>query len=280
MRTQKIKSIKDVLKTHQEDELVIQPKINGTLGIYYKIYDKTFFKTRIGINFKNIPKIPESIPDATAFLSIISTENEITVIDTLVYSEESVFTKTLSERIEYTNRHCDELSVLNVLPISEYSIDKNYVIKSLTSKYKLSNQSSNEYSGDWFTIDDNSHDVIVKSFYINDNQKFFRCFQLVEGKLKKVCNITVDNDRINRKLTHTIKNNKRAVITIHGTISGDKIKNPQFIALKKNKPFNSVISTNDRMFSTLEIITIGDNSKNKFISNTADGFSTQRRIIR
>jgi hypothetical protein len=91
----------------------------------------------------------------------------------------------------------------------------------------------------------------------------------------------VSSDIINKKLSQTVKNNKRAVITIKGKMKEDKIKNPQFITIKKNKPFNSVDSLNDRMFTSFEIITIGNKKETrKFISRSVDGFTSQRGIIR
>lgn len=279
MRTQKINDIYELLKIYHKDELLVQKRLPGTLGIYYKIDNKTYFKTRIGINFKNIPDMPEDIPNSTAYLSIISPDNDITVIDSLIYDEETVYIKPLYDRIEYISRNKDSLDIEEFVPLSDVEDINDFIIKPSESTYKISQQSSNEYDGDWFTLNNNKHDVIIKSFFINNNQKYFRCFQLIDGKIKKVCNITIEDKNINRKLTHIIKNNKRAVATISGKATGEKITSPEFIKLKKNKPFNSVTSNNDRQFTTLEIITIGKRTKKKVISSTVDSFSTQYRIV-
>jgi hypothetical protein len=281
MRTQKINNIDDLLNVFELDELMIQDKVKGTLGVYYKDNETTRFKSRIGINFRNIPEMPEVIPNNTAFLSAISSENEITILDTLIYDEASIFSKPLKTRLEYTKRHSDILKTQKTFPLTKEIDLNNVIIKPLTSIYKLSKQNSCEYLGEWFTLNDHTQDVIVKSMYINDNQKFFRCFQIIDGKMRKVCNISVSSDIINKKLSQTVKNNKRAVITIKGKMKEDKIKNPQFIAIKKNKPFNSVDSLNDRMFTSFEIITIGNKKETrKFISRSVDGFTSQRGIIR
>jgi hypothetical protein len=223
--------------------------------------------------------MPEDIPNNTAYLSIISPDNDITIIDSLIYDEEIIYAKQLSDRIEYINKNKESLNIQEFISLNDIEDINNFIIKPSESTYKISQQNSSEYDGDWFTLNNNKHDVIIKSFFINDNQKFFRCFQLVNGQLKKVCNITVEDKNINRKLTYTIKNNKRAVATIFGKATGEKITSPTFIKLKKNKPFNSVTSNNDRQFTTLEIITIGKRTKKKVISSTVDSFSTQRRIV-
>jgi hypothetical protein len=281
MRTQKINNIDDLLNVFELDELMIQDKVKGTLGVYYKDNETTRFKSRIGINFRNIPEMPEVIPNNTAFLSVISSENEITILDTLIYDEASIFSKPLKTRLEYTKRHSDILKTQKTFPLTKEIDLNNVIIKPLTSIYKLSKQNSCEYLGEWFTLNDHTQDVIVKSMYINDNQKFFRCFQIIDGKMRKVCNISVSSDIINKKLSQTVKNNKRAVIKIKGKMKEHKIKNPQFIAIKKNKPFNSVDSLNDRMFTSFEIITIGNKKETrKFISRSVDGFTSQRGIIR
>jgi len=279
VRTQKINDIDELLKIYDKDSLLIQKKLTGTLGIFYKLDNKTYFKTRIGINFKNIPDMPDDIPNNTAYLSIISPDNDITVIDSLIYDEKITYTKQLHERISYINKNKEILNVQEFMQLCDVDDINNFIIKPKESIYKISQQNSNEYDGDWFTVNDNKHDVIIKSFFINNKQKHFRCFQLISGNLKKVCNITIEDENINRKLTHTIKNNKRAVATIQGKIEGEKIISPTFIKLKKNKPFNSVTSNNDRQFTTLEIITIGKKRKKKIISSTVDSFSTQRRIV-
>lgn len=279
MRTQKINNISELLKIYSEDDILLQRKIPGTLGVFYKFNNRTFFKTRIGINFKNIPEMPEDVPNNTAYLSIVSQDNDITIIDSLVYDEVTTYIKPLSERLEYINKHKDTLNVQEFIKLKNTSDIKNFIIKPCDSTYKISKQNSNEYSGDWFTLNNNRHDVIIKSFFINDNKKHFRCFQLINGNLKKVCNVTVEDENINRKLTYTVNNNKRSVVTIQGKISGDRITSPVFIKLKKNKPFNSVTSNNDRQFTTLVVITIGKNVKKKVISSTVDSFSTQRRTI-
>jgi len=279
MRTQKISDVDELLKIYHKDDLLVQKKLPGTLGIYYKEDNKSYFKTRIGISFKNIPEMHEDIPNNTAYLSIISPDNDITIIDSLIYDEETIYTKQLSDRIEYINKNKESLNIQEFISLNDIEDINNFIIKPSESTYKISQQNSSEYDGDWFTLNNNKHDVIIKSFFINDNQKFFRCFQLVNGQLKKVCNITVEDKNINRKLTYTIKNNKRAVATIFGKATGEKITSPTFIKLKKNKPFNSVTSNNDRQFTTLEIITIGKRTKKKVISSTVDSFSTQRRIV-
>jgi hypothetical protein len=279
MRTQKINDISELLKIYHEDNVLAQKKLPGTLGIFYKVDNKTYFKTRIGINFKNIPDMPEDIPNNTVYLSIISPDNDITIIDSLIYDEKIIYTKPLYERIEYINKNKELLNIQEFVSLNDVDDINKFIIKPGESIYKISQQNSSEYEGDWFTVNDDKHDVIIKSFFINNNQKFFRCFQLVDGNLKKVCNITIEDENFNRKLTYTIKNNKRAVATISGKIKGDKIISPSFIKLKKNKPFNSVTSNNDRQFTTLEIITIGKQIKKKVISSTVDSFSTQRRIV-
>lgn len=279
MRTQKINDIDELLKIYDEDSLLVQKKLPGTLGIFYKTDGKTCFKTRIGINFKNIQNMSEDIPDNTAYLAIISHDNVITVIDILFYDEKTIYTKPLHERIEYINKHKEILDIQEFKSVNDVDNLQGFIIKPKESTYKISQQNSSEYSGDWFTINDNKHDVIIKSFFINNKQKHFRCFQLISGNLKKVCNITIEDENINRKLTHTIKNNKRAVATIQGKIEGEKITSPTFTKLKKNKPFNSVTSNNDRQFTTLEIITIGKKRKKQIISSTVDSFSTQRRTV-
>jgi hypothetical protein len=260
--------------------LKLPEKIPGTLGIFYKTNNKTYFKTRIGINFKDIPEMPEDIPNNTAYLSIISPDNNITIIDSLIYDEKTIYTKPLYERIDYINKNKDLLHIQEFISLNEIDDINNFIIKPTESIYKISQQNSNEYNGDWFTLNNNKHDVIIKSFFINNGQKYFRCFQLVDGNLKKVCNIIVEDKNINKKLTYIIKNNKRAVATIRGKIDGEKITSPMFIKLKKNKPFNSVTSNNDRQFMTLEIITIGKKGRKEIISNTVDSFSTKRRIVR
>jgi len=279
MRTQKINDISELLKIYDVSDILIQRKLHGTLGVFYKTDNKTYFKTRIGISFKNIPDMHEDVPNNTAYLSIISQDNVITIIDSLVYDEETIYTKPLRERVEYINKHKETLNVQEFIQLEDSTDINNFVIKPCESTYKISKQNSSEYFGDWFTLNDNRHDVIIKSYFINGSTKHFRCFQLLDGKLKKVCNITVEDENINRKLTHTLKNNKRAVVTISGKIDGEKITSPSFIKLKKNKPFNSVTSNNDRQFTTLEIITIGKRIKKKIISSTVDSFSTQRRIV-
>jgi hypothetical protein len=280
MRTQKISDISELLKIYRKDDILAQKKLPGTLGIFYKADDKTYFKTRIGINFKNIPDMPDNIPNNTAYLSIISPDNDITIIDSLIYDEKTIYTKPLYERIEYINKNKDILNVQEFVSLDSVDDINNFIIKPGESTYKISQQNSNEYAGDWFTLNNNKHDVIVKSFFINNNQKYFRCFQLVSGSVKKVCNITIEDENLNRKITYTIKNNKRAVVTIHGKIEGEKITSPTFIKLKKNKPFNSVTSNNDRQFATLEIIIIGKQRKKKIISNAVDSFSTQWGTLR
>jgi hypothetical protein len=279
MRTQKINDINELLKIYDVNDILIQRKLSGTLGIFYKTDNKTYFKTRIGISFKNIPDMHEDIPNNTAYLSIISQDNVIAIIDSLVYDEETIYIKPLRERIEYINKHKETLNVQEFIQLEDATDINNFIIKPYESTYKISKQNSSEYFGDWFTLNDNRHDVIIKSYFINNSQTHFRCFQLLDGKLKKVCNITIEDENTNRKVLHTLKNNKRAVVTISGKIDGDKITSPTFIKLKKNKPFNSVTSNNDRQFTTLEIITIGKRTKKKVISNTVDSFSTQRRIV-
>lgn len=279
MRTQKINDIDELLKIYRKDDLLVQEKIPGTLGIYYKEDNKSYFKTRIGISFKNIPDMHEDIPNNTAYLSIISPDNDITIIDSLIYDEEIIYAKPLYERIEYINKNKELLSIQEFISFSDIEDINNCIVKPRESVYKISQQSSNEYNGDWFTLNNNKHDVIIKSFFINNKQKFFRCFQLVDGKLKKVCNIAVDNKNVNRKLTNIIKNNKRAVATIFGKSSGEKITSPTFIKLKKNKPFSSVTSNNDRQFTTLEVITFGKQIKKRIISSTVDTFSTNRGTV-
>jgi hypothetical protein len=279
MRTQKINDINELLKIYDVNDILIQRKLSGTLGIFYKTDNKTYFKTRIGISFKNIPDMHEDIPNNTAYLSIISQDNVIAIIDSLVYDEETIYIKPLRERIEYINKHKETLNVQEFIQLEDSTDINNFIIKPCESTYKISKQNSSEYFGDWFTLNDNRHDVIIKSYFINNSQTYFRCFQLIGGNLKKVCNITIEDENINRKVLYTLKNNKRAVVTISGKIDGDKITSPTFIKLKKNKPFNSVTSNNDRQFTTLEIITIGKRTKKKVISNTVDSFSTQRRIV-
>lgn len=279
MRTQKINDISELLKIYSEDDILLQRKLSGTLGVFYKIDNNTFFKTRIGINFKNIPDMPEEVPNNTAYLSIVSQDNVITVIDSLVYDEETVYVKPLSERLEYINKHKETINVQEFVKLKDITDINNFIIKPCESTYKISKQNSSEYFGDWFTLNNNRHDVIIKSLFVNDNKTHFRCFQLIDGNLKKVCNITVEDENINRKLIYIVKNNKRAVVTIQGKITGEKITSPVFIKLKKNKPFNSVTSNNDRQFTALVVITIGKKAKKKVISSTVDSFSTQRRTI-
>ena len=279
MRTQKINNLDELLKIYDKDSLLAHKKLPGTLGIFYKFNNKTYFKTRIGINFKNIPDMPDEIPNNTAYLSIISPDNDITIIDSLIYDEKIIYTKPLYERISYIDKNKEILNIQEFTCINDIDDINNFIIKPSESTYKISQQSSNEYDGDWFTLNNDKHDVIIKSFFINNKQKYFRCFQLIDGSLKKVCNITIENENVNKKLTFIIKNNKRAVATIFGKIEKEKITSPKFIKLKKNKPFNSVTSNSNRQFTTLEIITIGKKSKKKIISSTVDSFSTQRRIV-
>ena len=111
MRTQKINDISELLKIYSEDDILLQRKLSGTLGVFYKFDNKSFFNTRIGINFKNIPDMPEEVPNNTAYLSIVSQDNVITVIDSLVYDEETVYIKPLSERLEYINKHKETINV-------------------------------------------------------------------------------------------------------------------------------------------------------------------------
>lgn len=279
MRTQKIDNVNDILKLYNEDELFVHEKIEGTLGIYFKINDKTCFKTRIGISFTNVPEMDENIPNNTVFLAIITQDNKITVVDILWYDEIQLYTEALYERMSYIEKIKEYVEVQEFKLLKDQKNIDNYIIKPKFSTYKITKQNSSEYNGDWFTIDNNTHDVIIKSYFTNGGKKFFRCFQIIEGRLKKVCNVSIEDEKINRKITKIVNNNKRAVITLTGLIKEEKIINPEFIKIKKNKPFNSVTSLKDRKFSTLEVITIGNKNKNKVISGLVDSYTTNRRLI-
>ena len=136
MRTQKINDIDELLKIYDEDSLLVQKKLPGTLGIFYKTDGKTCFKTRIGINFKNIQNMSEDIPDNTAYLSIISHDNDITVIDILFYDEKTIYTKPLHERIEYINKHKEILDIQEFKSVNDVDDLQGFIIKPKGSSIK------------------------------------------------------------------------------------------------------------------------------------------------
>ena len=76
-----------------------------------------------------------------------------------------------------------------------------------------------------------------------------------------------------------ITNNKRSVVTVTGDHNGEKISNAKFVSIKKNKPFNSVNRTADRLFETFEVFVIGKKRSRKVISKLNNTFSTQQGRI-
>jgi len=277
MRTQKINNINDLLKIYKEGDLLVQDKLNGTLGLYYKEDNETKFKTRIGVQFKDVQEMNEEIPNSTVFLSIMSQDNEVTIIDVLVYDEKNIFSSPLIERIKILEEIKEKI---NVQAFKEFDyLDRNSIIKIKNSTYKLSNNKSTETKGDWFTFIDNRHDIILGSMYINNNKRHFRGFQLIEGRNRKVCNITIENKHIENKITKVITNNKRVVVTVTGDHNGEKISNAKFVSIKKNKPFSSINRSTDRLFETFEVFVIGKKRSRKVISKTSNTFSTQQGRI-
>jgi hypothetical protein len=277
MRTQKINDISELLKIYKEDELLVQDKLNGTLGLYYKENNESHFRTRIGIQFKDVQIMNEEIPNNTVFLAIMSQDNNATVIDVLVYDEKNMFSSPLIKRIEILKEISKKI---NVQVFKSFDcFNRRSIIKPKSSTYKLSNNKSSETNGDWFTFIDNRHDIILGSTYINNNKRYFRGFQLIEGRNRKVCNITIEDKHIENKITRVITDNKRSVVTITGDHNGEKILNAKFASIKKNKPFNSVNRTADRLFETFEVFVIGKKRSRKVISKLNNTFSTQQGRI-
>jgi hypothetical protein len=292
MRAVIVRKIADLLSAYEKSELLVQCVPVGRKVIVSKKGQNIEFYSRIGT------KLSKHIKDASQ--DFLKLKNDIVVIgvlpedrtkkfavfDILECDDQLLIDVSAEERVTHLSTALQGeyqfLEVIDSIPFSDLYSAKtgltvdNVLIKSRKSKLIVNHETRDEPTGEWFYYSKSNdvRDVIITNFYYGNNMKdgskdvLFKCYQIKNRRQAYVGKIRIKNSAARKKCMNLIANGKRLVASVR--IERDKrnlsrYKRLEFVKLKPDKPFTSVVCENDIYFEPIVIFDVRNRKRNVLI---------------